>query len=185
MVKVINKVVECGKLWSKFVSLPKIKGEQNMMNLIGTYECKTDSKGRFMMPSSLKKQLNSVVNEGFVLKRSVFNNCLELYPMKEWESMIGQVNKLNRFVKKNNDFIRSYMSGLKMLEIDTTGRILIPKDLISFADISKNLVLASSVNMIEIWDKDQYENTVKETLVDFGSLAEEVMGNQSSLNDIS
>ena len=72
-----------------------------------------------------------------------------------------------------------------MLEIDTTGRILIPKDLISFADISKNLVLASSVNMIEIWDKDQYENTVKETLVDFGSLAEEVMGNQSSLNDIS
>ena len=185
MVKVINKVVECGKLWSKFVSLPKIKGEQNMMNLIGTYECKTDSKGRFMMPVSLKKQLNSVVNEGFVLKRSVFNNCLELYPMKEWESMIGQVNKLNRFVKKNNDFIRSYMSGLKMLEIDTTGRILIPKDLISFADISKNLVLASSVNMIEIWDKDQYENTVKETLVDFGSLAEEVMGNQSSLNDIS
>lgn len=185
MVKVINKVVECGKLWSKFVSLPKIKGEQNMMNLIGTYECKTDSKGRFMMPSSLKKQLNSVVNEGFVLKRSVFNNCLELYPMKEWESMIGQVNKLNRFVKKNNDFIRSYMSGLKMLEIDTTGRILIPKDLISFADISKNLVLASSVNMIEIWDKDQYENTVKETLIDFGSLAEEVMGNQSSLNDIS
>ena len=185
MVKVINKVVECGKLWSKFVSLPKIKGEQNMMNLIGTYECKTDSKGRFMMPASLKKQLNSVVNEGFVLKRSVFNNCLELYPMKEWESMIGQVNKLNRFVKKNNDFIRSYMSGLKMLQIDTTGRILIPKDLISFADISKNLVLASSVNMIEIWDKDQYENTVKETLVDFGSLAEEVMGNQSSLNDIS
>ena len=155
------------------------------MNLIGTYECKTDSKGRFMMPVSLKKQLNSVVNEGFVLKRSVFNNCLELYPMKEWESMIGQVNKLNRFVKKNNDFIRSYMSGLKMLEIDSTGRILIPKDLISFADISKNLVLASSVNMIEIWDKDQYENTVKETLVDFGSLAEEVMSNQSSINDIS
>jgi len=175
-------VVNCG---ANLYLYQKLKGAQNMMNLIGTYECKTDSKGRFMMPVSLKKQLNSVVNEGFVLKRSVFNNCLELYPMKEWESMIGQVNKLNRFVKKNNDFIRSYMSGLKMLEIDTTGRILIPKDLISFADISKNLVLASSVNMIEIWDKDQYENTVKETLVDFGSLAEEVMGNQSSLNDIS
>ena len=158
---------------------------QKLINLIGTYECKTDAKGRFMMPVSLKKQLKSVVNEGFVLKRSVFNNCLEFYPMKEWESMIGQVNKLNRFVKKNNDFIRSYMSGLKMLELDTTGRILIPKDLISFASISKNLVLASSVNMIEIWDKDEYERVVKETLVDFGSLAEEVMGNQSPLDDIS
>ena len=138
-----------------------------------------------MMPSSLKKQLNSVANEGFVLKRSVFNNCLELYPMKEWESTVSQVNKLNRFVKKNNDFIRSYMSGLKILEIDSTGRILIPKDLISFAAISKNLVLASSVNMIEIWDKNQYEETVKESLVDFGSLAEEVMGNQSHADDIS
>ena len=172
-------------MWSNFVSLPKIISNQKMMNLIGTYECKTDVKGRFMMPSSLKKQLNSVVNEGFVLKRSVFNNCLELYPMNEWESMVSQVNKLNRFVKKNNDFIRSYMSGLKMLEIDSTGRILIHKDLISFAAISKNLVLASSVNMIEIWDKNQYEETVKESLVDFGSLAEEVMGNQSHSDDIS
>jgi len=176
VVKVINKVVECGKMWSKFVSLPKIIRTLKIMNLIGTYECKTDTKGRFMMPSSLKKQLNSVVNDGFVLKRSVFNNCLELYPMKEWESMVGQVNKLNRFVKKNNDFIRSYMSGLKMLELDTTGRILIPKDLISFAGISKNLVLAASVNMIEIWDKDNYEEVVRESLVDFGSLAEEVYG---------
>ena len=174
-------------MWSNFVSLPKIISNQKMMNLIGTYECKTDVKGRFMMPSSLKKQLNLVESLGdvFVLKRSVFNNCLELYPMKEWESMVSQVNKLNRFVKKNNDFIRSYMSGLKMLEIDSTGRILIPKDLISFAGISKNLVLASSVNMIEIWDKNQYEETVKESLVDFGSLAEEVMGNQSHADDIS
>ena len=105
-------------MWSNFVSLPKIIPSQKMMNLIGTYECKTDAKGRFMMPSSLKKQLNSLVNEGFVLKRSVFNNCLELYPMKEWELMVSQVNKLNRFVKKNNDFIRSYMSGLKILEIE-------------------------------------------------------------------
>ena len=137
-----------------------------------------------MLPSSLKKQLNSVINEGFVLKRSVFNNCLELYPMRDWESMVSQVDKLNRFVKKNNDFIRSYMSGLKMLEIDSTGRILIPKDLIAFAEITKNLVLASSVNMIEIWDKDKYEQVVKESLKDFGTLAEEVMGNQTLSNEL-
>ena len=87
-----------------------------------------------MIPSSLKKQLNSVINGGFVLKSGVFNNCLELYPMTEWKSMVSQVDKLNRFVKKNNDFIRSYMSGLKMLEIDSTGRILIPKDLISLCN---------------------------------------------------
>ena len=57
--------------------------------------------------------------------------------MKDWESMVSQVDKLNRFVKKNNDFIRSYMSGLKMLEIDSTGRILIPKDLIALQKLLK------------------------------------------------
>ena len=155
-----------------------------MINLIGTYECKSDSKGRVMMPSSLKKQLNSIVNEGFVIKRSVFNNCLELYPMSEWSNMVSQVNKLNRFVKKNNDFIRSYMSGLKMLDLDSTGRVLIPKDLVVFTGIEKEIVLASAVNMIEIWNKDQYEKSVKETLTDFGSLAEEVMGNQSYTDEL-
>ena len=104
--------------------------------------------------------------------------------MSEWTNMVTQVNKLNRFVKKNNDFIRSFMSGLKMLELDSTGRVLIPKDLVVFASIERELVLSSSVNMIEIWDKEEYEKSVKETLTDFGTLAEEVMGNQPHRDDL-
>ena len=150
-----------------------------MINLIGTYECKSDAKGRIMFPSALKKQLSPVMQDGFVIKRSVFNNCLEMYPMKEWNTMAAQVNQLNRFIKKNIDFIRSYMSGLKIVEADGNGRILIPKNLIVFAGIDKEIVLTASVNVIEIWDKQQYEDTIKSTLKDFGKLAEEVMGNQS------
>jgi len=149
-----------------------------LINLIGTYECKSDSKGRIMLPSALKKQLSSVMQDGFVIKRSVFNNCLEMYPMKEWDTMAAQVNQLNRFIKKNIDFIRSYMSGLKVVEADGNGRILIPKNLIVFAGIDKEIVLTASVNVIEIWDKQQYEETIKSTLKNFGKLAEEVMGNQ-------
>ena len=134
-----------------------------MINLIGTYECKSDAKGRIMFPAALKKQLSSVMQEGFVIKRSVFNNCLEMYPMKEWDIIASQVNKLNRFIKKNIDFIRSYMSGLKVVEVDGNGRILIPKNLIVFAAIDKEIVLTASVNVIEIWDKKQYESTIKET----------------------
>ena len=78
--------------------------------------------------------------------------------MSEWNIMLAQVNKLNRFLKKNNDFIRSYMAGLKELEIDSSGRFLIPKDLYVFAKINKNIVLSSSVSMIEIWDKKEYED---------------------------
>ena len=149
-----------------------------MINLIGTYECKADAKGRVMFPSALKKQLQKVIGDGFVIKRSVFNQFLEIHPMADWNGVVGQVNKLNRFVKKNNDFIRSYMAGLKMVEVDGSGRVLIPKDLMSFAGLQKEIVLSSSVNMIEIWDKERYESSVAETLKDFGNLAEEVMGSQ-------
>ena len=149
-----------------------------MINIIGTYECKADTKGRVMFPSALKKQLQKVLGDGFVIKRSVFNQCLEIHPMQEWNEVVGQVNKLNRFVKKNNDFIRSYMAGLKIVDVDGSGRFLIPKDLLSFAGLEKQIVLSSSVNMIEIWDKDKYESSVAESLKDFGDLAEDVMGNQ-------
>ena len=137
-----------------------------------------------MLPSSLKSQLKPILKSGFIIKRSVFSSCLELYPNEEWNQMISQVNKLNRFVKKHNDFIRSYMSGLRMLKLDSTGRVLVPKDLVSFASIKKDIVLASSVNMIEIWDKDLYELSIKETLSDFGNLAEEVMGGKSHSDDL-
>ena len=153
-----------------------------MINILGTYECKADSKGRIMLPSPLKKQIASVISDGFVVKRSVFNKCLEIHPMSEWNKIVNQVNQLNRFVKKNNDFIRSYMSGLKIVNLDNSSRILIPKDLIVFAGLGKQIVLSSSVNIIEVWDKKEYEISVSTSLKNFGDLAEEVMGDNSYLS---
>ena len=154
-----------------------------MVNLIGTYECKADIKGRLMMPSSVKKQLSSVLQDGFVLKRAVFQPCLELYPMSEWNVLMQKVNKLNRFVKKNNDFIRRFTAGVKVVELDASGRLLIPKDLHSFAGISKEVVLSSAVNIIEVWDKKRYEKAIDEAAVDFAELAEDVMGDDNMMGD--
>ncbi len=148
-----------------------------MVNLIGTYECKVDAKGRLMVPSALKKQLIPMLQEGFVLKRSVFQPCLELYPMAEWNVLMQKINGLNRFKKKNNDFIRRFTAGVKTVEVDGNGRLLIPKDLVSFAGINNDIVLSSAINIIEIWDKDKYENTIDASADDFADLAEEVMGN--------
>ena len=146
-------------------------------SIIGTYECKVDAKGRLLLPAPLKKQLTASLLDGFVLKRSVFQPCLELYPMSEWNLMMNKINKLNKFVKKNNDFIRRFTAGVKVVEIDALGRLLIPKDLVAFASISKDLVLSSAVNIVEIWDKDLYENFISNDEIDFADLAEEVMGN--------
>ncbi|WP_026754999.1 division/cell wall cluster transcriptional repressor MraZ [Sediminibacter sp. Hel_I_10] len=147
-----------------------------MNPLIGTYECKVDAKGRLMLPAAIKKQLLPVLQNGFVLKRAVFQPCLELYPMSEWDSLMQKINKLNRFKKKNNDFIRRFTAGLKMVEVDATGRLLIPKDLVAFSGISKDIVVSSAINIIEIWDKDKYEQAIDDATGDFADLAEEVMG---------
>ena len=156
-----------------------------MVNLIGTYECKADVKGRMMLPIAIKKQLHSVLQEGFVLKRSVFQPCLELYPMSEWNTLMKEMNKLNRFRKKNNDFIRRFTAGVKMIELDAAGRILIPKDLIHFSRISKEVVVASQVNILEIWDKEKYEQAIDDAVDDFADLAEEVMGGKDEETKLS
>jgi MraZ protein len=129
-----------------------------------------------MIPVALKNQMSPIVNEGFVIKRSVFQPCLELYPMKEWNILMQKMNKKNKFKKKNNDFIRRFSAGVKEVEIDATGRLLIPKNLVDFANIKKEVVLSSAINIIELWDKDSYEKVLEDTTEDFAALAEEVMG---------
>ena len=151
-----------------------------MTHFIGTFECKADNKGRIMMPISLKKQLSLNIKDEFVIKRAVFNSCLELYPMKEWLLLMKQINSLNRFNKKNNDFIRRFTAGVKSINIDSLGRLLIPRDLISHAKIQKDIVLSSAVNILEIWDKELYEASIDAAAIDFGSLAEDVMGDKDN-----
>ena len=129
-----------------------------------------------MLPVALKNQMSPILNKGFVIKRSVFQPCLELYPMDEWNLLMQKMNKKNRFKKKNNDFIRRFSAGVKIVEIDATGRLLIPKNLVEIANISKEVVLSSAINIVEIWDKDSYEKVLEETAEDFAALAEEVMG---------
>ena len=137
-----------------------------------------------MVSSAFKKQLAPILQEGFVIKRAVFQLCLELYPMQEWNEVMRKVNALNRFKKKNNDFIRRFTAGVKIVDLDASGRLLIPKDLCQFAGIKKEIVLSSAINIIEIWDKNNYEQTIDDATMDFASLAEDVMGN-SEVDDVS
>jgi len=147
------------------------------MNLYGVHEQKVDVKGRVLLPSAFKKQLAEVLADGFIVKRSIFNKCLELYPMKQWEIEMQSINKLNRFVRKNIDFIRLFMAGVKTIELDDAGRFLIPKDLLLYAGIDKDLVLSSSITKIELWDRAAYEDFLSTKAADFSDLAEDVMGN--------
>ena len=147
-----------------------------MKNFIGTYECKIDDKGRLKLPSSLAKQMENFGGDSFVIKRSVFQKCLEVYPMNGWEKLMEKINKLNRFQKKNADFIRQFTAGLKTVEPDNAGRLQISKDLNLFANLKKEIVITSAGEIFEIWDKESYEKVIATSELDFAKLAEEVMG---------
>ena len=147
-----------------------------MTSLFGVYECNADAKGRVMLPVAFKKQLTKELKGGFVMKRSIFSKSLELYPMATWNEMVKEVNKLNKFVKKNVEFIRMFNYGVVSVELDATGRLLIPKDLMTFAGISKNVTMAAAGDRVEVWDTKSYEKFIENSSSDFEKLAEDVMG---------
>lgn len=147
-----------------------------MTSLFGVYECNADAKGRVMLPVAFKKQLTKELKGGFVMKRSIFSKSLELYPMATWNEMVKEVNKLNKFVKKNVEFIRMFNYGVIAVELDATGRLLIPKDLMTFAGISKNVTMAAAGDRVEVWDTKAYEKFIESSSADFEKLAEDVMG---------
>ncbi|MAS52765.1 MAG: division/cell wall cluster transcriptional repressor MraZ [Flavobacteriales bacterium] len=146
-----------------------------MTNLIGEYECKIDAKGRLLVPSGLRKQFSSEAEGELFVKRGI-ENCLELYQKHDWEFVSEKVSSLNQFVKKNRAFARKFISGATQLELDSVGRINLPKNLLEYAGVKKELILFAYGNKIEIWDKAAYDAELDMSDNDFAGLAEEVMG---------
>lgn len=146
-----------------------------MLNLLGEYDVRLDAKGRLVLPSGLKKQLADQLSKGFVINRDVFRPCLVLYPFEVWEATSRMLGRLNRFVEKNMDFIRRFTSGATHLELDGSGRLLLPKALMDDPKLGKELKLVGLGDRVEVWSKAGYLQMRREK-VDLSALAEEVMG---------
>ena len=154
-----------------------------MISLLGEYDCKMDAKGRIMLPNGLKKQLETLVHEGFVVNRDIHEPCLVLYPHAEWSKVAKQLSKLNRFIKKNALFIRKFNNGATPVALDGTGRLLIPKTLSKTASLEKEIKVIGNGERIEIWSTKNYEQMLESEEFDFSQLAEEVMGDISPESD--
>jgi MraZ protein len=154
-----------------------------MTNYIGEFDCKMDAKGRMMLPAGLLKQFPAALKEKFIVNRSIFQKCLVLNPMDAWDELVKDLSRLNRFTKENDDFIRQYNNGAVQVELDSTNRILIPKRLLDYAKIEKDVVLTANLNKIEIWSAAMYDQVMNNYNPDsFAALAEKVMGNKPSSN---
>lgn len=147
-----------------------------MITFIGDYNCKLDVKGRITFPSSLKKQLSATSDGRFVVKKDIFEKCLILFPIKEWERQNAIIrSKVNPYNKDHNIFLRNFYRGSAEIVLDSSNRLLIPKRLLELVDISKETILAGQDGKIEIWSKDLYES-VEQSNDDFAFLAEKIMG---------
>lgn len=146
-----------------------------MLNLLGEHELSLDAKGRFLLPSAFRKQLPEGSGERFVINRG-FEQCLTLYPEDSWNDTAQKVYKLNDFNPKVREFKRLFLNGASFVDVDSAGRLNVPKQLLAHAGIEKEIVFIAQGNKVELWDKDTYYEYMKQRSASFSDLAAEVAG---------
>jgi MraZ protein len=151
-----------------------------MPTFLGDYVCKLDPKGRVLLPSAFKRQMPASADSTFVVKKDIYEKCLVVYTMDEWQRQNDIITaSLNPYNKEHNLFLRNFFKGTAEVELDASNRLLIPRRLLDEAGIDKEVVMAGQGSKIEIWSKDQYDKIGAEE--DFAALAEKVMGKPEKL----
>lgn len=146
-----------------------------MSSFIGDYNCKIDAKGRLIFPSAFKKQVNPEAKEHFVVKKDIYEDCLVLYPMDEWERMVEILRKkLNPYKKTHKQFLRGFYMDTAEISLDSNNRLTIPKKILSKISVEKELKLVAQDDKIEIWNPETYNKNFDE--LQFQDLAEDIFG---------
>ena len=147
-----------------------------MATFIGDYSCKVDAKGRIILPMAFKKQMPSAAADRFVVRKGIFDKCLVLYSIDDWNTELEKIrSRLNPYNKEHNEFMRSFFKGTAELILDSSNRLLIPKRMLDMAGIEKDVVLAGQDGRIEIWAEEVYAGIDMPADV-FSGLAEKLLG---------
>lgn len=154
-----------------------------MFTFIGDYECKVDEKGRVLFPSSLRKQVRSASPDRFIVKKDIYEDCLVLYPLEEWERQNEIIRRnTNPYNREHNLFLREFFRGTAEINLDSNGRLLLPKRLLEMVGINREIVMAGMNGKIELWARDKY-NGNRIDAAQFAELAEKILGSTSITED--
>ena len=147
-----------------------------MATFIGDYTCKVDVKGRIILPMAFKKQMPAGAQDHFVVRKDIFENCLVLYSIEDWNRQLDKIRKrMNPYNREHNMFLRNFFKGTAELSLDNSNRLLIPKRLMDLIGAGRDVVLAGQDGRIEIWSAAVYEK-IDMPADDFANLAEKLMG---------
>lgn len=151
-----------------------------MATFIGEINCKVDVKGRIILPMAFKKQMPSDARDHFILRKDIFDNCLVLYSLDDWNRQLEKIRKkINPYNRVHNNFLRNYFKGMAELELDSSNRFLVPKRLLDLIGTEKDVILAGQEGKIEIWAAQNYHKTDIPG-EDLANLAEEILGGNSN-----
>ena len=148
-----------------------------MAKFIGEYSVKIDDKGRMIFPSAFKSAFAPDEKIALVVKKDMFEDCLQMFTYSQWEEESDQVKaKLNFFRREHAEFWREYMRDRAVVEPDEKlGRISIPKKILDSIGAQKEMIFVGNDHKIEIWTKEQY-NKKQMSPEEFITLAQNILG---------
>ncbi|MBL0343377.1 MAG: division/cell wall cluster transcriptional repressor MraZ [Bacteroidetes bacterium] len=148
-----------------------------MIHLIGEYEVKVDDKGRIMVPAQLRKQLPADMQDRFVLNRGL-ENCVTMWPYPLFLRESARINRMNRAKKVIREYQRFFANGASDLVLDNSGRLLLPKHLMDWASIGREIVISSFGKTIEIWAKDKFKTPAADESEKYADISEQIFDDE-------
>ncbi len=143
----------------------------------GQFTYSMDSKGRIAIPAKLRKHISADANETFVMTRGL-SNCIDLYPLDEWQKIEESLLNLNSFQPDDARFIRMFVQFAAEDVMDGQSRIMIPSTLINYAKIEKEVLILGALKKIEVWNPQVYEEYLLQSPQTYEEIAAKVMASK-------
>lgn len=142
---------------------------------IGSFKYSVDTKGRISIPAKLRKYVSPEANDTFILTRGTAQ-CIDIYPMDRWKELAAnKLSQLNSFNPKEAMFIRMFLQEAAEDKLDSQARLLIPKSLLEYAGITKEVFILGVIKKIEVWNPDIYDKYLKENEQSYDEVSKDVM----------
>lgn len=142
---------------------------------IGNFTYSIDAKGRVSIPAKLRKYVSPESNDTFIITRGTVQ-CLDLYPLDIWREQVAtKLSKLNSFDPQEAVFIRMFLQEASEDKLDSQSRLIIPKSLIEYSGIEKEVFILGAMQKIELWNPNIYQDYIKNCNKSYEEIAKEVM----------
>jgi MraZ protein len=138
------------------------------------HECKLDAKGRLVLPSRLKSVLPEASKKSIIIRKG-FEPNLIIYPLHEFQNIYTRINSLNEFSSEQRKLKRNLFSSISQVDLDSNGRFLLPKSMISHTGLEKDVILVGMGNVIELWSPYNYNKYLINDANEFSKLAQKYL----------